>query len=117
MPRPTPTAYLSHFRSALTALVIYHHTAASYGGSGAVTYHSTFHPRGSSPSLIGFNAINQSFFMGSFFFLSGYFTKTALGRKMPGEFVRGRLWRLGVPTVGHSLFGPVVCEAIVERRW
>jgi len=113
-PQPAErTYYLDNLKSALTALVIYHHTAIPYGGDGASVYQSSFHRPASSPTLIGFNAINQSFFMGTFFFISGYFTKKTLQRKTPDELVRARLYRLGLPAVIYTIIGPPVCSMIV----
>ena len=62
---------LDNFHTYLIALVIYHHTAIPYGGSGDWMYKSQFHTTESSPPLMAFNAIDQTYFMGSFFFLSG----------------------------------------------
>ncbi|MCY1373061.1 hypothetical protein D9M69_603110 [compost metagenome] len=60
---------------ALTVLVISHHTAITYGGSGSWFYREvTDSGRPSSFLLTLFCAVNQSFFMGMFFLLAGYFT-------------------------------------------
>ena len=52
-------------RIVLTALVILHHVALVYGGSGGWYWREQ--PGASSPILAMFNAINQAFFMGFFF--------------------------------------------------
>jgi hypothetical protein len=44
-----------------------------------------------------FNAVNQSYFMGFFFLLAGYYTPSSFERKGATRFVAERLLRLGVP--------------------
>ena len=43
--------------------------------------------------------INQAYFMGLLFLISGYFSPQSLDRKGPARFVRDRLIRLGIPLV------------------
>lgn len=105
--------YIDNFRSSLTALVILHHTAIGYGGDGNVPYRSSLHPRASSAALVGFNHLNQAFFMGAFFYLAGHFSRRALQRKRRNLFVKDRLFRLGVPTAVYSLVGPPLIEALL----
>lgn len=88
---------LDHVRIVLTVLVILHHTAIVYGGSGGWYWREQ--PNGSQPLLLFFNAINQSHFMGFFFLLAGYFTPSSLDRKGTRRFILDRLLRLGVPLV------------------
>lgn len=97
--------YLDNFRTYLTALVIYHHTAVAYGGIGGWFYRSKSNPEGSSPALVYFNAINQSYFMASFFFLSGLMSSRALKRKSRYEFLRTKFIKLGIPVIVFTLFG------------
>jgi glucans biosynthesis protein C len=95
---------LDNLRSFLTALVIVHHTAIAYGGSGGWEFKSCCFPA-FSLALTAFNAINQTFFMGLFFFLSGTFTRRAMIRdpRSNSSLIRSRLLRLGVPTVLSTL--------------
>ena len=107
--------YLDNWKSSLTALVIYHHTASSYGGLGATIYYSRLHKQGSSPVLVGFNAINQAHFMGSFFFLSGYFSRKSLQKKKSIKpFIQDRLCRLGIPSLIYTLLGRPCCTALAQ---
>ena len=94
------TYYASNLKSSLTALVILHHAATSYGGEGRSPYQSSYHGQGSSAALVAFNAINQSFFMGTFMYLSGHFSRRSLERKGTLSFLKDRLYRLGLPTAG-----------------
>ncbi|KXT09783.1 hypothetical protein AC579_2119 [Pseudocercospora musae] len=57
------THHASNLKSSRTALVVLHHAATSYGGEGRSPYQSSYHGQASSPALVGFNAINQSFYM------------------------------------------------------
>lgn len=89
-----------------TALVVLHHTAITYGGSGGWFYKEV--PNGpalSSQLLTFFCALNQSWFMGFFFLLAGYYTTPALLAKGAVHFMKGRLLRLGLPLL---LFGFVL---------
>jgi hypothetical protein len=103
------TFFIDRLRVVLTALVVLHHTAITYGGSGGWFYREV--TDGGLPSsllLTVFCAVNQSFFMGMFFLLAGYFTPGSLARKGAGPFVRDRLVRLGVPLLFFGfVLGPL----------
>src|SRR5207248_140871 len=43
--------------------------------------------------------VNQAYFMGCFFLISGYFTPGSFDRKGPATFYKDRLLRLGIPLV------------------
>lgn len=100
------TFFIDRLRVVLTALVILHHTAITCGGSGGWFYREV--RDGGTPTsllLTVFCAINQSFFMGMFFLLAGYFTPASLARKGVRKFLQERLLRLGVPLL---IFGFVL---------
>ena len=88
-------AAIDHVRIVLTILVILHHAAITYGGSGGWYWREQ--PNASSLVLLMFNAVNQSYFMGFFFLLAGYYTPGAYDRKGPARFLGERLVRLGIP--------------------
>lgn len=88
-------SFIDHLRIVLTVLVILHHTAIVYGGSGGWYWRQE--PNGSNQGLVLFNAVNQSFFMGFFFLLAGYYTPTSYERKGTRQFLTDRFLRLGVP--------------------
>jgi peptidoglycan/LPS O-acetylase OafA/YrhL len=48
-----------------------------------------------------FLMLNQAYFMGLLFLLSGYFTPGSYERKGPGKFLMGRLLGLGIPTLAY----------------
>lgn len=93
---------MDHVRVAMTALVILHHVAISYGGAGGWYWREQ--PNGSQPLLILFNAFNQSYFMGFFFLLAGYYTPASVERKGAGRYLVDRLVRLGLPLVVYFFF-------------
>jgi fucose 4-O-acetylase-like acetyltransferase len=89
---------IDRIRVVLTALVIFHHTAITYGAPGGWYYNEI--PLSLSLTgllLILFVSVNQAFFMGFFFLLSGYFTRNSYNRKSRNQFALDRLLRLGVP--------------------
>jgi glucan biosynthesis protein C len=91
----TRNAAIDHVRIMLTALVVFHHTAIVYGGSGGWFWREQ--PNGSNSLLVMFNAVNQAYFMGFFFLLAGYYTPSSYERKGAARFVVDRLVRLGIP--------------------
>ncbi len=101
--------FIDRLRVVLTALVVLHHTAITYGGSGGWLYREvTDEGRPSSLLLTVFCAVNQSFFMGMFFLFAGYFTPQAWARKPLRQFVQDRLLRLGVPLLVFGfVLGPL----------
>lgn len=115
-PPASRLAYLDNLKLFLTVLVIAHHAAITYGAQG-----SWFYVEG--PSSAAFRAVgtlftttNQFYFMGLFFFLSGYFVPSALARKGAARFVRDRLVRLGIPLVVYTLFASPYVEHVASLR-
>jgi len=91
-------------RAAVTLLVVFHHTALTYGAIGG-WYYREIAPSDSPGSLllILFCTANQAWFMGLFFLLAGYYTPPAYQRHGTAGFVRERLLRLGIPLVFYFL--------------
>jgi len=111
---PVPSAArrnagLDALRAALTLLVLFHHTAITYGAMGAWYYREAEPDRApGTVLLIFFCTVNQAFFMGLFFLIAGYFTPAAAERHGAWAFLRERALRLGVPILAFSLFiGPL----------
>lgn len=126
MSQSSRSFYLDRLRVVLTALVILHHTAITYGGNGGWFYREV--PSSSSPTsllLTLFCAINQSFFMGMFFLLAGCFTPNSLLRKGLAPFIQERLIRLGIPLFFFGfVLGPFTVASVpkpqsegVFQRW
>jgi hypothetical protein len=91
--------YLDNLRVLLTVLVILHHIAASYGDVGVWYYNEPVSGPVSALAFTFLMALNQAFFMGSFFLLAGYFVPPSVTRKGTWAFLGDRLLRLGVPLV------------------
>ena len=101
-------AFIDHIRVALTVLVIWHHSAIMFGGPGG-WYLRT--PADGKPTVILFTllcSVDQAFFMGAFFLLSGYFTPRALDSKGVWKFAADRFLRLGIPILVYGfVIGPL----------
>lgn len=94
--------WVDNLRVGLTILVLVHHCALTYGNIPLWFYTE---PAGDpSGGLLDVVVImNQTFFMGLFFFLSGLFVPRSIDRRGPGPFTRERLVRLGLPLLGFLL--------------
>ena len=102
-PPKTPSDRLyfaDNLRTFIIVLVVLHHLAIVYG-AGAVFYYvePPYNDRLAFIVLFLFIIINQTWFMGLLFLISGYFSPGSLKRKGPRRFVRDRLIRLGIPLV------------------
>jgi peptidoglycan/LPS O-acetylase OafA/YrhL len=88
--------YIDNIRVYLTVLVILHHVAVAYGGSGGWPIKEPATDAVSPIIFLLFNALNQSYFMSFFFILAGYFTPRSLERKGGASFIKDRLVRLEI---------------------
>ncbi|MEJ3653594.1 acyltransferase family protein [Actinomycetes bacterium KLBMP 9759] len=88
--------YVDNLRVALTVLVVLHHVAVTYGNI-PVWYYVETAKDGTGLLLDLLVVFNQTFFMGFFFMVSGFFVPASYDRKGRGTFVKDRLFRLGVP--------------------
>lgn len=95
-------AYIDYLKVILTILVIVHHAAVTYGAPGGWYYSEKTTLLGVSLALTTLVAINQSFFMGFFFFLSALFIPSSHDKKGPVKFITDRLVRLGLPLFFYS---------------
>ena len=102
-------------RAAVTLLVVFHHTAITYGAVGGWYYKEiapSLSPSGQLLSL--FCAVNQAWFMGLFFLLAGYFNPPAWRRHGTAGFVAERLKRLGIPLVFYFLILSPITIALAQ---
>jgi hypothetical protein len=96
--------YIDNLRVVLTALVILHHLAITYGAPGIWYYNEAGMMSDVSSILMTlFLAINQSFFMGFFFMVSSYFSPGSYDRHGAGPYARERLKRLGIPLLFYII--------------
>jgi hypothetical protein len=106
---------LDRLRSVMTALVILHHTAITYGAPGG-WFWTELKPSGSPAGILLtlFVTTNQAYFMGFFFLLAGYFTPASLERKGYVRFIGDRFLRLGLPLLAFGLLLGPLTAAIVD---
>jgi peptidoglycan/LPS O-acetylase OafA/YrhL len=108
-------AGLDALRASLTLLVLFHHTAITYGASGDWYYTEVHTGRDLSSLLLSlFTGFNQAFFMGLFFLLAGYFTPGAVERHGAPAYLRERALRLGLPLIVYFLVLSPVTIALAE---
>lgn len=98
-------SYLDNLRAFLVILVIVHHAGQAYG------------PGGGWPVIDGepvrwlgtFFSINAAFFMGLFFFISGYVMPGAYDKYGAGGFLKSKVMRLVIPlaVVSLGIFLPI----------
>ncbi len=109
---------LDALRAAMTLLVLFHHTAITYGATGGWYYHDLSAGTGLQTKLLTFFcAINQAYFMGLFFLIAGYFTPGSVERHGPWRFLRDRSLRLGVPLLFYGfILGPLTIALAAAAR-
>jgi len=97
--------FVDNLRTLLTILVILFHLAITYGAPIGEWQYKEGQP-GAIESIFytTFIAVNQAFFMGFFFLISGYFTPGSFDRKGVGAFLKDRLLRLGTPLLFYLIF-------------
>jgi fucose 4-O-acetylase-like acetyltransferase len=109
--------YIDRIRVVLTALVVLHHSAITYGAPGGWYYREL----PTTASLTGllftfFVSTNQAYFMGFFFLIAGYFTPASYNRKGPARFFVDRLIRLGIPLAVYGVLLDPLTNSIA-RAW
>jgi len=109
------THYLDNLRIYLTILVIMHHSALAYGGTGGWSIHDVVTDEISPILLTIFNALNQSYFMTAFFLLAGYFTPRSFARKGTQNFLLDRFVRLGIPLLIYTTVGININNFLVSK--
>ncbi|MBE9585503.1 acyltransferase [Mucilaginibacter sp. JRF] len=101
--------YIDNVKVLLTALVIIHHALVTYGAPGGWYYSEKTGLEAAIIPMTIVVAINQSFFMGYFFFLSALFVPSSYNKKGAARFIADRLLRLGIPLMFYSfILSPVM---------
>jgi len=124
--------YLDALKACLMLLVIMHHTGEEFGdenGAGCINLYAckdvhaslwnmTKDEASENCSIMGgrytfprfqiwFRALNETYFMELFFFVSGFFTPSSFDRKGFQGFLADKFKRLGIPAVAWGFFlGP-----------
>ena len=88
--------YLDNLKVCLTVLVIMHHAGQAYGDGGEWAY-TPSNPAEFLPWIWHFFSTNAAFFMGLYFFISGYFVPRSFDKQGTKQFIQKKLLRLGVP--------------------
>lgn len=96
---PVRLFFIDNIRILLVCLVILTHLAITYGAFGSWYYREVSGISVSAALLTMLASLFQTFYMGLFFLISGYFVPSSLKRKGKPLFVRDRLVRLGVPLI------------------
>ncbi|MCD4754085.1 MAG: acyltransferase family protein [Anaerolineaceae bacterium] len=103
--KPSRLHFVDHMRVFMAILVVLHHIALVYGASLKGYYY--VEPPSTNPKafqwLLVFVMVNQSWFMGAFFLLAGYFIRGSYDRKGAGGFIKDKLLHLGIPIILYSL--------------
>jgi glucans biosynthesis protein C len=100
-PRPR-LFYLDNLRILLTVLVVLFHAAITYGNI-PIWYYTEPARDSSGVALDLLVMFNQTFFMGFFFLIAGYFVPGSYDRKGGRSFMKHRLVRLGIPLLAFLL--------------
>jgi Acyltransferase family len=101
--------YIDNLKVALITLVVVQHALITYGVNAGWYYtERTTHIAAIIPMDL-LAVINQSFFMGLYFFLSAFFMPASYDKKGIRRFLKDRLLRLGIPWVFYSfILSPVM---------
>ncbi|MBR4920518.1 MAG: acyltransferase family protein [Prevotella sp.] len=97
--------YLDNLKVCLTVLVIMHHAGQAYGDGGGWAY-TPSNPAEFMPWIWHFFSTNAAFFMGLYFFISGYFVPRSFDKQGTKLFVQKKLLRLGTPLL---FIGALIC--------
>ena len=109
--------YLDNLKDMLTFLVIFHHAGQAYGDGGEWGY-TPSNPEEVMPWIWHFFSTNAAFFMGLYFFISGYFVPGSYDRQGFGTFIRKKILRLGVPLLlMGSLFTNATGKVEIAHMW
>jgi surface polysaccharide O-acyltransferase-like enzyme len=107
--------FIDNLRILLITLVAMVHLSISYGGAGSWYYKEDQADTLSSVILSWHNGTVQSFSMGLFFLIAGYFTPGSYDRKGPRQFLKDRLLRLGIPMLCYDfVIGPLVAYPLIQ---
>lgn len=94
--------WVDNLRVSVIILVVILHTAVTYSGLGGWYYKENEHVDAFSAFFFAFyQTFTQAYFMSLLFMVAGYFTQMSLLKKGTPKFIRGRMFRLGVPLLTY----------------
>ena len=109
--------YLDNLKVCLTVLVIMHHAGQAYGNGGDWAY-TPSNPAEFMPWIWHFFSTNAAFFMGLYFFISGYFVPRSFDKQGSKQFVHKKLLRLGVPLLFMgAIIGVLIGKPEIGHMW
>jgi glucan biosynthesis protein C len=108
--------YINNLRIVLITLIVMLHIAITYGAEGNWYYKEHTGDVISAVLLTLFTAVVQSFVLGFFFMISGYFTPGSYSRKGARTYLKDRFIRLGIPLVIYFfVINPLMVYALYVR--
>lgn len=128
--------YLDHVKVFLTIVVVVFHCTCVFDGSGVFainvygtdTLKSDWKQDSEAFPLMSnafakyfgfwFEMVNNAYFMGLFFFISGFFTPSSFERKGAHDFLKDKFKRYGIPViVAYLILQPAVFYTWPLYRW
>lgn len=108
--------YVNNLRIILIILILMLHIAITYGAEGSWYYDEPNNSLLTAIILTIFNAVVQSFVLGFFFMISGYFVPGSLKRKGAKRYLKDRFARLGIPLlVYYFIISPFIVYFLYVR--
>jgi glucan biosynthesis protein C len=108
--------YINNLRILLITLIVMLHIAITYGATGSWYYYEHTGDVLSAVLLTLFTAVVQSFVLGFFFMISGYFTPGSYSRKGARMYLKDRVIRLGIPLVIYFfVINPLIVYTLYVR--
>ena len=101
--RPARLLFIDNLRWLLPVVVIAVHVAVTYGSVGSWFYVEPATSKVEAGILSLLVVLAQSFGMGFFFMVAGYFTPRSYDRKGAASFLKDRALRLGLPLLVFAL--------------
>ena len=109
--------YLDNLKVCLTVLVIMHHAGQAYGNGGGWAY-TPSNPAEFMPWIWHFFSTNAAFFMGLYFFISGYFVPKSFDKQGTNQFIQKKLLRLGIPLLFMgAIIGILTGKPEIGHMW
>ena len=102
--------YFDNIRALMIIFVVLMHVAVTYSGLGGWYYKENETVDIISTLIFGlFQSSLQAYFMSLLFMIAGYFTASSVDKKTASQFVKARLFRLGLPTLFYMIFIHPLC--------
>ena len=118
MPSVPRLLFIDNIRWSMIVLVLSMHASDTYSPFGN-WYYVDRQPTGLGTKIFfgAYQSFLQAFFMAVLFFIAGYFSAAAYDRKTFSQFVRDRVFRLGLPTLLYMLVIGPLTQYYLSRTW